>query len=217
VTEENRSETVKDDASSWADPGALGFAPLAGINLVFAGVFFGWWGGEAFVPHVAVIGFVGGVCQLVAGVVGLKRRDAAGGTMMAAFGTMFMWGPGTMLVMKHVGIAGALDPLFGAWNLFLGFLLGLWSIALVHEPWFEFLVGPYGGLTLASGGLHHLVGLNGILVGSLFVGMFFWGTYMLVHCLGKASGIHFPLGRPASEILGIEGNGADASLSVSGD
>ncbi|MFB6150330.1 MAG: GPR1/FUN34/YaaH family transporter [Haloarculaceae archaeon] len=203
--------------SDWADPGALGFAPLAGINIVFAGVFLHWWGSEAYVPLVAVVGFVGGICQLLTGLIGLQRDDACGGTLMAAFGMLFMWGPGMMLVLHKTGVAGALDPLFGAWNLFLGVLLATWSIALVTKPWFEFLIGPYGGLTLVAAGLHHVVGLDAVVPGVLFLGLFAWGMYMLAHSLGRMSGIAVPLGRPVSEIFGVGDGGAVARQPASGD
>ncbi|MFB6163105.1 MAG: hypothetical protein ABEJ86_06685 [Halococcoides sp.] len=189
--------------SNWGDPGALGFAPLAGINLVFMGVFFGWWGEATYLPLVAVVGFVGGICQFAVGLIELRRDDPCAGTLMAAFGMMFMWGPGIMLFLEAIlPSVTQVDPLFGAWNLFLGVLLATWSVALITKPWFEFLIGPYGGATLISAGLHHVAGLDPVVPGVFFAGLFGWGLYMLIHSLGRQSGIEIPLGRPMIAILG---------------
>lgn len=181
---------------SWADPAAFGLAPLAGINLAFAGEFLGWWGPDA-APLVATIGFVGGICQLLTGLVSMRRGDAAGGTLMATFGMLFMWGPGAMLLLAELGVAGGLNPFFGAWSLFLGLLLGLWSIALVRKPWFEFLIGPLGFLALSSAGLHDLGVLPSVAPGIGFLALLGWGLYMLVHALAASAGLTVPLGRPA--------------------
>ncbi|MFW6436174.1 MAG: hypothetical protein ACOCYZ_00905 [Halococcoides sp.] len=204
--------------SNWADPGALGFAPLAGINLVFAGVFFGWWGEATYLPLVAVIGLVGGICQFAVGLIELRRDDPCAGTLMAAFGMMFMWGPGMMLFVEAiVPSVTAVDPLFGAWNLFLGVLLATWSVALLTKPWFEFLIGPYGGATLIAAGLHHVAGLDPFVPGVLFAGLFGWGMYMLVYSLGQQSGIAVPLGRPMIELLGIAERTSTASAASADD
>ena len=203
--------------SGWGDPGALGFAPLAGINLAFAGDFLGWWGAEAGLL-VAAIGLVGGICQFAAGMILLRKNDATGGTLMATFGMLFMWGPGLMLVADALGPVGSLNPFFGAWTLFLGVLLGMWSIALVVKPWFEFLIGPTGGLTLVSAGLADLFSFPKIVAGVLFLWLFVWGLYMLAHSLGSNVGVVVPLGRPAAEWLGIDPNtGSTAGTPASGD
>jgi len=206
-----------DAQSEWGDPGALGFAPLAGINLVFAGDFLGWWGTDVGLL-VASIGVVGGICQFAAGLISLRNGDSTGGTLMAAFGMLFMWGPGLMLVADAVGPVGSLNPFFGAWTMFLGVLLGMWSIALVVKPWFEFLIGPTGGLTLVSAGLADLFAFPRAIAGVLFLWLFVWGLYMLAHSLGVNAGVHVPLGRPASAWLGV-GSEADATVGTpaSGD
>lgn len=187
--------------AGWADPSAFGLAPLAGINLAFAGDFLGWWGPDA-APLVATIGFVGGICQLLTGVISLRRGDAPGGTLMATFGMLFMWGPGMMLGLEAIGVAEGLNPFFGAWSLFLGVLLGMWSIALLEKPWFEFLIGPLGFLALASAGLYDLGVLPTIVPGIGFLALLAWGLYMLTHALAAQVGLAVPIGRPATELLG---------------
>jgi len=195
------SGSVGGATERWADPSAFGLAPLAGINLAFAGDFLGWWGPNA-APLIAVIGVVGGICQLLTGLISMRRGDAAGGTLMATFGMLFMWGPGLMLVLHEVGIAAGLHPFFGTWSLFLGVLLGLWSIALLRKPWFEFLIGPLGLLALGSAGLHDLGLLPAIVAGIGFLTLFVWGLYMLTHALAAMVGLSVPLGRPAIALLG---------------
>lgn len=193
---------VTETTTDWADPSALGLAPLAGINLAFAGEFLGWWGPNAAVL-VATIGFVGGICQLLTGLISIKQGDAAGGTLMATFGMLFMWGPGCMLLLDAIGVADGVMPFFGAWSLFLGVLLGMWSIALLRKPWFEFLIGPVGGVTLASAGLADLTALPDVVPGVGFLALLAWGLYMLLHALAASSGLDVPLGRPAVEVLGL--------------
>lgn len=189
------------DGGEWADPAAFGLAPLAGINLAFAGDFLGWWGPDAAVL-VAAIGFVGGICQLLTGLLSMRRGDGGGGTLMATFGMLFMWGPALMLTLEAVGVASGIQPFFGAWSVFLGLLLGLWSLALLEKPWFEFLIGPLGFGALTAAGLHDLVGLPAVIAGIGFLALLAWGLYMLAHALAAMSGIPVPLGRPAVELLG---------------
>ncbi len=185
----------------WADPSALGLAALAGINLAFAGVFLGWWGPNAG-PLVAAVGFVGGLCQFATGLISLRQGDGAGGTLMATFGMLFMWGPGLMLVLEATGVADGILPFFGAWSVFLGVILGMWSVALVRKPWFEFLIGPLGGVTLASAGLADLGVLPDLVPGVGFIGLLVWGLYMLFHALAATADLSVPLGRPAIDLLG---------------
>lgn len=185
-----------------ADPSALGLAPLAGINLAFAGDFLGWWGPNAAVL-VATIGFVGGICQVATGLLSLRRGDGAGGTLMATFGLLFMWAPGLMLTLEAVGVIPGVQPFFGAWSLFLGVLLGMWSLALLEKPAFEFLIGPLGFLALSGAGLHDLLGIPAVVPGVGFLALLAWGMYMLTHALAAESGLVVPLGPPAGELLGI--------------
>ncbi|MEF8882854.1 MAG: hypothetical protein V5A34_10075 [Halapricum sp.] len=196
------------NTGGWADPSALGLAPLAGINLAFAGDFLGWWGPDA-APLIAVIGFVGGILQLLTGVLFVRRGDAAGGTLMGAFGMLFMWAPGFMLVANEVGLVSGLNPFFGTWSLFLGLLLGMWSIALLRKPWFEFLIGPLGFLALGSAGFHDLGLLPAFVPGIGFLSLLAWGLYMLTHALAATVGLSVPLGRPAIDIF-VDGDGTDA-------
>lgn len=185
----------------WADPSALGLAALAGINLAFAGEFLGWWGAHAG-PLVAAVGFVGGICQLATGLISLRQGDGPSGTLMATFGMLFMWGPGLMLVLEATGVAGGLLPFFGAWTLFLGVILGMWSVALLRKPWFEFLIGPVGGATLASAGIADLGYLPEIVPGIGFIALLVWGLYMLLHALAATAELSVPLGRPTIELIG---------------
>ncbi|MGM0398659.1 MAG: hypothetical protein ACQEQY_06650 [Halobacteriota archaeon] len=186
--------------TEWGDPSAIGFAALAGINLAFAGSFLGWWG-PGHDALVFTIGIVGGIAQVATGLVQLQRGESSGGTLMTTFGLLFMWGPGTMLLLDSMGMVGALNPFFGAWSLFLGALLWTWSVTLVYEPAFEFLIGPVGGTTLVTAGLHDVVGLPAVVPGLLFVGLTLWGMVMLVHSLGALRGLTIPLGPPAIEAL----------------
>ncbi|QSG11607.1 hypothetical protein HSBGL_1183 [Halapricum desulfuricans] len=196
----SETDAIDPNGERWADPSALGLAPLVGINLAFAGDFLGWWGSGA-APLIAVVGFVGGLLQLLTGVLSLKRGDAAGGTLMGTFGMLFMWGPGFMLVANEVGLAGGLNPFFGTWSLFLGALLGMWSLALLQKPWFEFLIGPLGFFALGSAGMHDLGLLPAVIPGIGFLALLGWGAYMLAHALAAASGLSIPLGRPAMELF----------------
>lgn len=200
--------------NDWGDPSAIGFAALAGINLAFAGSFLGWWGAGHEVL-VFTVGLVGGIAQVATGLIQLKRNESSGGTLMITFGLLFMWGPGTMLLLDALGMVGSLNPFFGAWSLFLGGLLWAWSVTLVYEPAFEFLIGPVGGTTLLTAGLHDLVGLPSVVPGVLFVGLALWGGVMLVHSLGALRGVTVPLGPPAIDALrssrGQETTGATVS------
>ncbi|MFW6017552.1 MAG: hypothetical protein ACOCPX_01885 [Halapricum sp.] len=214
MSETDTAATIDPNGERWADPSALGLAPLVGINLAFAGEFLGWWGSGA-APLIAVVGFVGGLLQLLSGVLSLRRGDAAGGTLMGTFGMLFMWGPGFMLVAHEIGLAGGLNPFFGTWSLFLGVLLGMWSLALLEKPWFEFLIGPLGFLALGAAGMHDLGLIPAVLPGIGFLALLGWGLYMLTHALAATSGLSVPLGRPAMELFvgTAEGDATSAQAS----
>jgi hypothetical protein len=183
----------------WADPTPWGFAALAAICLIFAGVFLDWWA-PGNVPLIWVIGFCCGACQLVTAIVLLRNGNVIAGGLFGAFSMMFMWAPGLMILTHTLGWAPALDPLFGTWNIFLGILLWVWGVGLCRVGWFEFLVSPLGGLMMITAGLNHLVGLTGVVPGIFFLFFTFWGFYMCAHGLGHAARISVPIGKVVAPI-----------------
>jgi hypothetical protein len=193
----------------WATPAPLGFAALALVCLGFGSSFLGWIPKEN-VPILFALGLGGGVAQIIAGIIDLKRGDAIGGNLLATFGCMFMLTPAFVFLLAALKL-GVPTPLLGYVNILLGIFLGLYMIPLVRAPIIMFFIGPLGLVLLVLVGIvelgaHHLQPI----AGWLFIVAVIWGLYMMAHALGAIGGINIPLGKPLAPIKAPPQKGVSA-------
>ncbi|OKY78181.1 MAG: Succinate-acetate transporter protein [Candidatus Methanohalarchaeum thermophilum] len=182
--------------NEWGNPAPWGLAGVVAIVLLFGlhndGVL-----PANEIPLLMGAGIGIGIAQLSTGYIALKRGNTPTGTLFGTFGALFVLAPPLMMFINALGISGGLATL-GYWDIMLGLFLWVWSIPLLRAPWFEFLIGPLGGLMLILSGIGSLYGsaMATQLAAYLFYFFVFWGLYMMAHHLGNAAGFNIPAGRP---------------------
>lgn len=179
----------------WASPAPAGFSAFALVCLVIGLSLKGLIPKEN-VPVFFALLMGGGVAQIVAGIIELKRGVATRGNLLLTFGTLFMMSPALTFLLVGLKIATP-TPLLGYVNVLLGVFLGIYMIPLVRAPFMVFFIGPLGLVVLSCLGFvelgyHELAPFTAIL---FFVAVV-WGLYMTAHALGEPVGIRLPLGKP---------------------
>jgi len=179
----------------WASSAPVGFSAFALVCLVIGLSLHGLVPKEN-VPVFFALLTGGGLAQIIAGIIELRRGIATRGNLLLTFGTLFMISPALTFLLVGMKLATP-APLLGYVNILLGIFLGIYMIPLVRAPFVVFFIGPLGFVVLSTLGFveigyHTLAPLATV----LFYVAVVWGLYMMAHSLGEAAGIHLPLGKP---------------------
>ncbi len=179
----------------WASAAPLGFAAFAMITLV---LWLQFWDviPKENGPIVFPICLGGGIAQLVAGIIELRRGVGIRGNLLATMGCLFMLVPGFSFLMISLKL-GSPVPILGYVFMMLGMFMGIWSIGFLRAPKFVWFISPLGFVILFSIGLtetgHHE--FKSLAAWTCCMAMI-WGLYMLAHGLGELVNIHIWVGKP---------------------
>ncbi|MGD0232526.1 MAG: hypothetical protein ABSC19_19605 [Syntrophorhabdales bacterium] len=183
------------DEEKWAGTGPTGFAAFSMVCLTIFLSLNGYLAKENMPVFFALL-TAGGVAQILAGMVELKKGLTTGGNLLLSFGTMFMLGPALTFLLVGLKIATPV-PLIGYINILLGVFMGVYVIPLMRAPLVPFLIGPIGFFVLTTLGLTELGYIAFKPVASfLFALSVIYGLYMMAYGLGEGAHIHIPVGRP---------------------
>jgi len=179
----------------WASSAPVGFSAFALVCLVIGLSLHGLIPKENLPVFFALL-TAGGLAQIIAGVIELKRGIATRGNLLMTFGTLFMIGPALTFLLVGMKLATP-APLLGYVNILLGIFMGIYMIPLVRAPFMVFFVGPLGFVVLSMLGFVE-IGYHSLapFTTFLFYVAVCWGLYMMAQSLGEAVGIHLPLGKP---------------------
>ena len=179
----------------WASAAPLGFAAFAMITLI---LWLQFWGAlpKENAPIIFPICLAGGIAQIVAGMIELRRGVGVRGNLLAAMGCLFMLAPGFAFLMVSLKL-GTPVPILGYLNMMLGMFMGIWGLAFLRAPLFVFFISPLGFIILFSIGLAEIGyhEFKSLAAWTCFLAMV-WGLYMLAHALGELVHIHLWVGKP---------------------
>lgn len=189
-----------------ADPSALGLLGLALVTLVASSQKLGWTTGAPGVMSWAIC--LGGIAQLIAGIIDFKKNNVFGGTAFVAYGLFWLameFSAAVSLGMFGESVAGAYDPTQNGMA-FLGYLIftifmtiGATRTNKVLFLIFFFIDLLFIGLFLSSfgiakEGMHMLAGVSELIIAILsFYGA---GANVLNHHFGST---FLPLGKAFSQ------------------
>ncbi|BBO83371.1 hypothetical protein DSCO28_39370 [Desulfosarcina ovata subsp. sediminis] len=191
----------------WAGTTATGYSAFSMVCLII------WLSLNHYIPKENVPIFfalltAGGLAQILAGMIQLKRGLATPGNLLLTFGTLFMLGPALTFLLVGLKLASP-TPLIGYVNIFLGVLMGLYIIPLLRAPLIPFLIGPLGFFVLSTLGLTEIGYVAFKPVASfLFAVSVIYGLYMVAVGLGEEVQIHLPVGKPLMPLKMPENQGA---------
>ncbi|OPY74975.1 MAG: hypothetical protein A4E65_03683 [Syntrophorhabdus sp. PtaU1.Bin153] len=179
----------------WSSAAPLGFSGFAMITLILWLQFLGVLPKEN-APMVFPICLAGGIAQIVAGVIELRRGMGVRGNLLAAMGCLFMLAPGFSFLMASLKL-GIPVPILGYLNMMLGMFMGIWGLGFLRAPKFVFFISPLGFIILFAIGFVELGyhSLKPLAAWTCFMAMT-WGLYMLAHALGELVNIHLWVGKP---------------------
>jgi len=179
----------------WASGAPLGFAAFAMITLM---LWLQFWGilPKENAPLIFPICLAGGIAQILAGVIELRRGVGVRGNLLATMGCLFMLAPGVSFLIISLKL-GSPVPILGYLNMMLGMFMGIWGLPFLKAPKFVFSISPLGFVILFSIGLAE-IGYHEFkpLAAWTSCMAMVWGLYMLAHSLGEFVGISLPLGKP---------------------
>lgn len=179
----------------WSSAAPLGFAGFAMITLVLWLQFLGVLTKEN-TPMIFPICLAGGIAQIVAGIIEIRKGAGASGNLFATMGCLFMLAPGFSFLMASLKL-GISVPLMGYVNMMLGMIIGIWGLPFLRAPKFVFFISPLGFVVLFSIGFVELGyhSFKPLAAWTCFMAMV-WGLYMLAHSLGEFVSIHLWVGKP---------------------
>jgi len=185
-----------------ADPSGLGLLGLAVVTLVASSQKLGWTSGASGVMGWAV--FLGGLAQLIAGIIDFKKNNVFGGTAFIAYGLFWMamqFSSAVTLGIFGEGAAEAYDPVQNGMG-FLGYLIftAFMTIGALRTNKVLFLifffidllfVGLFfSSLGIAEHAMHMLAAVSELVIALLsFYGA---GANVLNHQFGE---VFLPLGK----------------------
>ncbi len=179
----------------WVSGAPLGFAAFAMITFMLWLQFWGMLPKEN-AALIFPICLAGGIAQILAGVIELRRGVGVRGNLLATMGCLFMLAPGVSFLVVSLKL-GSPVPILGYLNMMLGMFMGIWGLPFLKAPKFVFFISPLGFVILFSIGLaetgHHEFAPLAAWTSCMAM---VWGLYMLVHSLGEFVGIYLPLGKP---------------------
>ncbi|MEN6617087.1 MAG: GPR1/FUN34/YaaH family transporter [Syntrophorhabdus sp.] len=181
----------------WAGANALGMCAFAMITMILWLFFLGLIPKENTAILFAIC-FSGGIAQIIAGVIELRRGVGVRGNLLAAMGCLFMLIPGISFLMTVLKL-GIPVPVLGYVFMLLGTFMGIWGLGFLRAPKFVFLISPLGVVILFSIGLIELGfhDLKPLAAWTCFMAML-WALWMLAHSLGEFVGVKVPVGKPLS-------------------
>ena len=177
----------------WASGAPLGFAAFAMITLMLGLQF--WDASQGERTSDFSICLAGGIAQILAGMVELKRGVGVRGNLLATMGCLFMLAPGVSFLVVSLKL-GSPVPILGYLNMMLGMFMGIWGLPFLKAPKFVFFISPLGFVILFS------IGLARPAITSSRPwrpGRRAWpwsGVSYVAHSLGEFVGIYLPLGKP---------------------
>jgi len=179
----------------WASANALGMCAFAMITMILWMYFLGLIPKENTAILFAIC-VSGGIAQIIAGIIELKRGVGVRGNLLTAMGCLFMLIPGLSFLMIVLKL-GTPVPVLGYVFFMLGTFMGIWSVGFIRAPKFVFLISPLGVVILFSIGWIDLghPEYKPVAAWGCFLAML-WALWMIIHSLGEFAGIHVPVGKP---------------------
>ncbi len=179
----------------WAGANALGMCAFAMITMILWIYFLGLVPKENTAILFAIC-FSGGIAQIIAGIIELRRGVGVRGNLLATMGCLFMLIPGLSFLMTVLKL-GVPVPILGYVFMLLGTFMGIWGLGFLRAPRFVFCISPLGVIILFTIGFIDLGyhELKPLAAWTCFLAML-WALWMLAHSLGEFVGVRVPVGKP---------------------